>query len=152
MLTATGPKLIEYNVRFGDPETQAMMMRLDSDLLKLLVATVDGKLDAITPGWSDEAALTVVMASRGYPGAYAKGSEIRGIAHAEAIGGVKVFHAGTATSEGKLVSAGGRVLNVTARGGSIAEARSRAYEAVARIDWPDGFCRTDIGRRAAERT
>ncbi len=152
MLTATGPQLIEYNVRFGDPETQAMMMRLDSDLLALLVATVEGKLDAVTPRWSDEAALTVVMASKGYPGAYDKDSEIRGVSDAEAIGGVKVFHAGTATRGGKLVSAGGRVLNVTARGSSIAEARRRAYDAVARIDWPDGFCRTDIGRRAAEGT
>jgi phosphoribosylamine--glycine ligase len=144
----TAPKLIEYNVRFGDPETQAMMMRLDSDLLALLVATVERTLDAVAPRWSDEAALTVVMASKGYPGAYAKGSDIKGIADAETIGGVKVFHAGTAMGGGKLVSAGGRVLNVTARGGSIAEARRRAYEAVARIDWPDGFCRTDIGRAA----
>jgi phosphoribosylamine--glycine ligase len=152
MLTATGPKLIEYNVRFGDPETQAMMMRLDSDLLALLAATVQGKLDAATPRWSDEAALTVVMASKGYPGAYAKGSEIRGVANAEAIGGVKVFHAGTATRGAELVSTGGRVLDVTARGTSIGEARKLAYEAVARIDWPDGFCRSDIGRRAAEWT
>jgi phosphoribosylamine--glycine ligase len=152
MLTATGPKLIEYNVRFGDPETQAMMMRLDSDLLELLVATAQAKLDAVKPSWSDEAALTVVMASRGYPGAYAKGTAIMGIAAAEAIGGVKVFHAGTALNGGRLVSAGGRVLNVTARGRSIAEAQSRAYEAVARIDWPDGYCRSDIGRRAAEGT
>jgi phosphoribosylamine--glycine ligase len=150
MLTATGPKLIEYNVRFGDPETQAMMMRLDSDLLELLVSTVKGKLAQVAPRWNDDAALTVVMASKGYPGGYAKGSEIKGIADAEAVGGVKVFHAGTAMSAGRLVSAGGRVLNVTARGGSIAEARNRAYEAVARIGWPEGFCRTDIGRRAAE--
>jgi phosphoribosylamine--glycine ligase len=127
-------------------------MRLDSDLLALLAATVEGKLDLVTPRWSDEAALTVVMASKGYPGVYAKGSEIEGIVAAEAVGGVKVFHAGTATRGSKLVSAGGRVLNVTARGSSIAEARKRAYEAVARIDWPDGFCRTDIGRRAAEGT
>jgi phosphoribosylamine--glycine ligase len=129
-----------------------MMMRLDSDLLALLVATAEGNIDAAAPRWSDEAALTVVMASKGYPGTYAKGSEIKGIGDAEAIGEVKVFHAGTAMSGSKLVAAGGRVLNVTARGSSIAEARRRAYEAVARIDWPAGFCRTDIGRRAAEGT
>jgi phosphoribosylamine--glycine ligase len=150
MLTDAGPKLIEYNVRFGDPETQAMMVRLDSDLLELIVATVEGRLDSAAPKWSDAAALTVVMANKGYPGAYGKGSEIAGIAEAEAVGAVKVFHAGTAISAGKLVSAGGRVLNVTARGASIAAARKRAYDALARIDWPDGFCRSDIGRRAAE--
>ena len=150
MLTDAGPKLIEYNVRFGDPETQAMMMRLDSDLLELIVATVEGRLGSAAPKWSDGAALTVVMASKGYPGAYGKGSEIAGIAEAEAVGDVKVFHAGTAISGGKLVSAGGRVLNVTAQGASIAAARKSAYDALARIDWPDGFCRSDIGRRAAE--
>ena len=151
MLTSTGPQLIEYNVRFGDPETQAMMMRLESDLLELLVATAEGKLNAISPQWSNEAALTVVMASTGYPGAYQKGSEINGIANLEALENIMVFHAGTATSEGKLVSAGGRVLNVTARGGSIGEARKRAYEAIGRLDWPDGFCRSDIGQLVAER-
>lgn len=149
MLTAAGPQLIEYNVRFGDPETQAMMMRLESDLLEMLLATAEGRLDTLAPQWSDDAALTVVVASRGYPGSYGKGAEIRGIAEAEALGDVKVFHAGTAVNEGKLVSAGGRVLNVTARGRTIAEARQRAYDAVGRIDWPDGFCRTDIGGRAA---
>jgi phosphoribosylamine--glycine ligase len=111
---------------------------------------VEGRLDSAAPKWSDAAALTVVMASKGYPGAYGKGSEIAGIAEAEAVGAVKVFHAGTAISAGKLVSAGGRVLNVTARGASIAAARKSAYDALARIDWPDGFCRSDIGRRAAE--
>ena len=149
MLTATGPQLIEYNVRFGDPETQAMMLRLQSDLLEMLLATAEGRLDTLAPQWSDDAALTVVMASKGYPGAYGKGAEIKGIAEAEALGEIKVFQAGTAMNEGKLVSAGGRVLNVTARGRTIAEARQRAYDAVDRIDWPEGFCRSDIGGRAA---
>jgi len=149
MLTADGPKLIEYNVRFGDPETQPMMMRLDSDLLELLVATVEGTLDRVTPRWSDHAALSVVMAAKGYPGAYQKGSVITGIAEAEAVSGVKVFQAGTALAGNALVAAGGRVLNVTARGRTIAEARKRAYEAVGKIDWADGFCRSDIGARAA---
>jgi phosphoribosylamine--glycine ligase len=137
-------------VRFGDPETQPMMMRLDSDLLELLVATVDGTLDKVRPRWSDDAALSVVMATKGYPGAYKKGGVIRGVAEAEALDRVKVFHAGTALANGSLVSAGGRVLNVTARGRSIQEARTRAYEAVGKIDWADGFCRSDIGARAAE--
>jgi phosphoribosylamine---glycine ligase len=151
MLTAEGPKLIEYNVRFGDPETQPMMMRLDSDLLELLVATVKGTLKTVTPRWSGDSALSVVMASRGYPGAYDKGSRIGGIAEAERLDGVKVFHAGTALVEGALVSAGGRVLNVTARGASIEDARKQAYEAVGRIDWANGFSRSDIGARAAAR-
>jgi phosphoribosylamine--glycine ligase len=148
MLTAEGPKLIEYNVRFGDPETQALVMRLDSDLLPLLHASAKGGLAAEAPRWSADAALTVVMAAKGYPGVYAKGGEISGLLAAEEIPGVKVFHAGTALKDGRLVSAGGRVLNVTARGKTIAEAQKRAYEAVERIDWPDGFSRSDIGYRA----
>ena len=152
MLTAEGPKLIEYNVRFGDPETQPMMMRLDSDLLELLVATVKSTLKTVTAAmerrrrrfrWSWQAG--------GYPGTYDKGSRIGGIAEAERIDGVKIFHAGTALIEGALVSAGGRVLNVTARGASIEDARKRAYGAVGMIDWANGFCRSDIGARAAER-
>ncbi len=148
MLTADGPKLIEYNVRFGDPETQAMMLRLDDDLLALLVATAEGRLAGVVPRWSDDAALTVVMAARGYPGAYAKGGVVSGIAAANAMPGVKVFQAGTAIAGGKLVAAGGRVLNVTARGATIAEAQARAYAAVDIIDWADGFYRHDIGKRA----
>ncbi|HVY19910.1 MAG TPA: phosphoribosylamine--glycine ligase [Bauldia sp.] len=150
MLTAEGPQLIEYNVRFGDPETQAMMLRLEGDLLALLVATAEGRLDGIAPRWSSDAALTVVMAARGYPGAYARGDAIGGIARADAMPGVKVFHAGTATAGGRLVAAGGRVLNVTARGATIAEAQARAYAAVDAIDWPGGFCRRDIGWRAGK--
>jgi phosphoribosylamine--glycine ligase len=148
MLTAAGPKLIEYNVRFGDPETQAMMLRLDSDLLELLTATADGRLAEVKPRWRADAALTVVMAARGYPGASEKGSAIRGIERANGLPGVKVFHAGTALTADALVAAGGRVLNVTARGATIAEARARAYAGVAAIDWPGGFCRSDIGARA----
>jgi phosphoribosylamine--glycine ligase len=148
MLTAEGPKLIEYNVRFGDPEAQPMMMRLTSDFLELLVATAEGRLDAMRPTWSDAAALSVVMATKGYPGSYEKGSEIRGLAAAEALGDVKVFHAGTAFDDGRLRAVGGRVLNVTATGQTHAAARDRAYAAVGRIDWPEGFYRHDIGARA----
>ena len=123
-------------------------MRLDSDLLDLLQATVAGRLAAAAPRWSGDAALTVVMAAKGYPGAYAKGAPIAGVERAEALPGVQVFHAGTAVAGGRLVSAGGRVLNVTARGATIAEARARAYAAAALIDFPGGFCRRDIGARA----
>ncbi len=151
MITAEGPKLIEYNVRFGDPEAQVLMMRLDSDIIDLMTATLGERLDAVTPMWSADAALTVVMAAKGYPGAYAKGAPIGGIDKAEALPGVVVFQAGTAVKDGVLVSAGGRVLNVTARAPTIGEAQARAYAAVGLIDWPDGFCRRDIGARAAGR-
>jgi phosphoribosylamine--glycine ligase len=148
MLTASGPKLIEYNVRFGDPETQAMMMRLDSDLLELMLASVEGRLDSVQARWSADFALTVVMAAKGYPGAYRRGGTIGGLVDAEAAGNIKVFQAGTALEDGRLVANGGRVLNVTARGATIAEARDRAYRALAKINFPDGFCRRDIGVRA----
>ncbi len=148
MLTADGPKLIEYNVRFGDPECQCLMMRLDSDLLALMLAVAESRLAEAKPVWRDEAALCVVMAARGYPGTYRRGEAIDDIAKAEALGGVEVFHAGTALKDGRLVSAGGRVLGVTALGATIAAAQERAYEAVAAIDWPGGFCRHDIGWRA----
>jgi phosphoribosylamine--glycine ligase len=151
MITDAGPKLIEYNVRFGDPETQVLMLRLKSDLLPALLATVDGVLNAFDLRWHDDAAITVVMAANGYPGDYAKGGEIRGLDAAAAVEGVEVFHAGTARSDGRLVAAGGRVLNVSARGRTLTEARARAYEAVGRIDWPGGFCRSDIGWRALKR-
>jgi phosphoribosylamine---glycine ligase len=152
MITAAGPKLIEYNVRFGDPEAQVVMVRLESDLLELLHATATGRLAAApAPRWRDEAALTVVMAARGYPGRYRTGDEIGGIAEADALPGVKVFQAGTALRDGRLVANGGRVLNVTATGATIAEAQARAYAAVDRIDWPGGFCRRDIGWRAVEK-
>jgi phosphoribosylamine---glycine ligase len=148
MLTREGPKLIEYNCRFGDPECQVLMMRLEADLGELLLACAESRLSAMQPPrFSALTALTVVMAARGYPGDPARGGGIAGLAGAEATG-ARVFHAGTANgSDGSLVSAGGRVLNVTASGGTVREAQARAYAAVDRLDFPDGFCRRDIGWR-----
>ena len=151
MLTADGPKLIEYNTRFGDPETQVLMMRLKSDLLAALLAAADGVLGTFDLRWSDDVALTVAMASKGYPGAYEKGTEIRGLGAAAALEGVEIFHAGTEQRDGRLLATGGRVLNVTARGRTVAEAQARAYAAIDLIDWPGGFCRRDIGWRAIVR-
>jgi len=151
MLTPTGPKLIEYNVRFGDPECQVLMVRLKDDLLTVLNAAVDGMLDQISVRWRDDPALTVVMATEGYPGPYSRGSEIRGVEEAASLPGVEVFHAGTRRDGARLLADGGRVLNITATGRSIAEAQARAYQAVDRIDWPQGFCRRDIGWRAVGR-
>lgn len=151
MITATGPKLIEYNVRFGDPECQALLLRLRSDFLSALVATCDGMLDHFDLRWRDEAAIAVVMAARGYPGDYAKGSAIAGLDAARTVPGVEIFHAGTARRDGTLIATGGRVLNVCAHGRDITEARTRAYAAIDRIDWPGGFCRRDIGWRAVDR-
>jgi phosphoribosylamine--glycine ligase len=151
MLTEQGPKLIEYNVRFGDPEAQVLMLRLKSDLLAALLATVDGVLKTFDLRWHEDAALTVVLAANGYPGAYRQGSEIRGVEEAGAMPGVEVFHAGTRRDGGRLLASGGRVLNVTARGKTVSEAQQRAYAAVARINWPAGFYRTDIGWRAIAR-
>ena len=151
MITRDGPKLYEYNVRFGDPECQVLMMRLKSDLLAALLATADGVLDSFDLRWRDEVALTVVMAAKGYPGDYAKGTEIRGLEAAGSVEGVEIFHAGTQRDGERLIAAGGRVLGVTALGRTVAEAQARAYQAVARIDWPEGFCRKDIGWRAVAR-
>ncbi|MEZ0213159.1 MAG: phosphoribosylamine--glycine ligase [Xanthobacteraceae bacterium] len=148
MITRDGPKLIEYNVRFGDPECQVLMNRLEGDLLTLLYAVATGDLRRQRVAWRPDAAIAVVMAARGYPGAYGKGSAIGGLIEAGAMPGVTVFQAGTARDGDTLVAQGGRVLNVTARGASLAQARERAYAAVAQIDWPEGFCRTDIGWRA----
>ncbi len=148
MLTATGPKLLEYNVRFGDPECQVLMLRLRSDLLPALLAACSGGLGSFALRWLDDAALVVVMAANGYPGGYARGTPIAGVAAAEAIPGAKVFHAGTALHDGRLVASGGRVLGVCATGPTLRVARDRAYAAVDRIDWPGGFCRRDIGWRA----
>jgi phosphoribosylamine--glycine ligase len=148
MIGKNGPKLIEYNVRFGDPECQVLMMRLKDDLLTLLLASADGALDKMSVRWRNEAALSVVMASKGYPGSYAKGSEIRNIIQASQGDDVEIFHAGTAMKDGKLIATGGRVLNVSALGRTVAEAQKRAYQAVDLIDWPEGFCRRDIGWRA----
>jgi phosphoribosylamine--glycine ligase len=151
MLTAEGPKLIEYNVRFGDPECQVLMMRLKDDLLTLLKATVDGVLDQVSVRWRDEAALCVVMATKGYPGPYSVGSEIGGLRDAADLPGVEIFHAGTRREGDRVVAAGGRVLGVTALGSTVGEAQQRAYAAVDRIRWPEGFCRRDIGWRAVAR-
>ncbi|HTO81285.1 MAG TPA: phosphoribosylamine--glycine ligase, partial [Methylomirabilota bacterium] len=149
MLTADGPKLLEYNVRFGDPECQVLCVRLMSDLLPALLASHDGQLGNFHLRWHDKAALTVVMAAKGYPDAYKKGTEIRGLEQAAALSDVTIFHAGTTRDAGgRLLANGGRVLNVTATGKTIAEAQARAYQAVDLIDWPDGFCRRDIGWRA----
>ena len=151
MITEDGPKLIEYNVRFGDPETQVLMMRLKSDLLAAMLATADGVLKDFDMRWHGEAALTVVMAARGYPGTPLKGTEIRGLEAARQAEGVEIFHAGTKAEGGRILADGGRVLNVTARGRTVAEAQKRAYGAIAKINWPEGFFRTDIGWRAVER-
>ena len=150
MITDTGPKLIEYNVRFGDPECQVLMMRLRDDLLVLLEAAADGQLSHMSARWRGEAALTVVMAASGYPGTPSKGSVIRGLEQASAVG-VEIFHAGTAERDGAILANGGRVLNVTAMAASVGEAQRKAYAAVDLIDWPEGFCRRDIGWRAVER-
>jgi phosphoribosylamine--glycine ligase len=149
MLTAEGPKLIEYNVRFGDPEAQVLMMRLESDLVALMLACAQGRLEGMRIAWRDQTALTVVMAARGYPGTPQKGGKIA-LNDAEADG-AKVFHAGTAIKDGALVANGGRVLNVTALGRSVTEAQARAYQAVDRISFPTGFCRRDIGWREVAR-
>lgn len=152
MLTAEGPKLIEYNARFGDPECQVLMMRLKSDIVPLLLAVADGALKTVDVRWRDEAALTVVMAAKGYPEAPLKGTVIRGLDKAAAIEGVEIFHAGTKVIDGAVTAYGGRVLNVTALGRDVAEAQARAYRAVDLIDWPEGFCRRDIGWRAVGRS
>jgi phosphoribosylamine--glycine ligase len=151
MITAQGPKLIEYNVRFGDPECEVLMPRLKSDIVPAFLAACDGVLDAFDLRWSDEAALTVVLAARGYPGTPEKGSVIRGIDKAEALEDVLIFHAGTKQGAVDLVANGGRVLNVVGLGKSVSEAQKRAYEGVDKIDWPEGFCRRDIGWQAVKR-
>ncbi len=141
------PRLVEYNVRFGDPEAQVLMMRLGAQALDLMQACAEGRLAEARVNWAEDHAITVVMAAKGYPGAYEKGSEIRGLEALPEDSRNMVFHAGTARAEGRLVAAGGRVLNVTARGETLGEARDRAYAMVDAIDWPEGFCRRDIGWR-----
>jgi phosphoribosylamine--glycine ligase len=149
MITAKGPELIEYNVRFGDPECQVLMMRLKSDLLELLHAAATGSLDQVSAEWTKDVALTVVMASKGYPGAYQKGTAIGALP--QTGDGEKIFHAGTALQDGKLIATGGRVLNVTATGATVAEAQAKAYRLAKMIQWENGFCRSDIGWRAVQR-
>ncbi len=151
MITEEGPKLIEYNVRFGDPECQPLVMRLKSDLLEALLACADGRLDEIKLKWHKDAALLVVMAAEGYPGHYEKGTVINGVDKAESHKDVVVFHAGTARDNGALTANGGRVLGIGAMASSVKEAQKRAYKAVDEIDWPEGFCRRDIGWRAVNR-
>lgn len=150
MLTQVGPKVLEYNVRFGDPECQPILMRLKSDLLDILEATVDGKLDEIEPPvWDPRPSICVVMASQGYPGEYENGKEITGLDAAAGIEDVKVFHAGTKLVDGKVLTNGGRVLGVTALGSSLATAKLNAYTAVKEIRWPGAWCRKDISDKAA---
>jgi phosphoribosylamine--glycine ligase len=151
MITSAGPKLIEYNVRFGDPECQVLMLRLMSDLVPALLASCDGVLKNFDLRWYTDAALTVVMAAKGYPGPYAKGSVIEGLDAAASVEGVEIFHAGTLAQEGCILAHGGRVLDVCATGKTIAQAQARAYRAVDCIRWSDGFCRRDIGVRAVAR-
>jgi len=151
MITASGPQLIEYNVRFGDPECQVLMLRLMSDLLPALIAARDGQLKHFDLRWYPDTALTVVMAAKGYPGNYAKGSVIEGLDAAAQVEGVEIFHAGTKADGKRILANGGRVLNVCARGETVAQAQQRAYSAIDKINWPDGFCRRDIGWRAIAR-
>ncbi|NNE57160.1 MAG: phosphoribosylamine--glycine ligase [Hellea sp.] len=150
MMTDDGPKLIEYNARFGDPECQVLMRRLSTDVMDIFIAAEAGKLSKLeAPAWFEETVVNVVLAAQGYPGEYEKGSEIQGIETANEMEGVKIFHAGTKSDDGKVLSNGGRVLNVTASGDSVKEAIDRAYEAIDEaIDWPEGFCRRDIAHHA----
>lgn len=151
MITDTGPKLIEYNARFGDPECQVLMSRLKSDIVPAFMASATGTLDTIALDWSANAAITIVMANEGYPASYVKGSVIKGITEAEKATGAMVFHAGTKLEDGNVTAIGGRVLNVTAMGKNVTEAQKVAYDAVKAIDWPEGFYRNDIGWRAVAR-
>jgi len=151
MVTKDGPKLIEYNARFGDPECQVLMLRMMSDILPALIACADGQLKNFSLRWFDDAALTVIMATKGYPGEYGKGSRIEGVEEAMKIEGVEILHAGTVLKDGHLLANGGRVLNVCATGKTVTEAQRRAYAGVDKIDWPEGFCRRDIGLLAVER-
>jgi phosphoribosylamine--glycine ligase len=151
MLTADGPKLFEYNVRFGDPECQVLMLRMMSDIVPALLASCDGQLKNFDLRWFPEPALTVVMAAKGYPGDYAKGTRIEGLDDAAKVEGAEIFHAGTVAKDGHILANGGRVLNVCAMGKTIVDAQRHAYQAVDRINWPEGFCRRDIGWQAVER-
>ena len=147
MLTESGPQLVEFNVRFGDPECQALLPRLMTDLGQLLHGGAESMLAHMDLRWYAEHVMTVVMAARGYPGEYARGSEIRGLNAAAEVEGVTIFHAGTRMEDGRVFADGGRVLNVTGSGATLEQARERAYAAIERIDWPEGFCRRDIGWR-----
>jgi phosphoribosylamine--glycine ligase len=152
MMTDSGPKVLEYNVRFGDPECQPLMMRLDADLAELMLACVQGNLDKVDVSWSEETALCVVLAAHGYPGAYKKGMEIKGVEKAEKLDKVKVFQAGTKKEEGRILSSGGRVLGVTALGADLSEAKDQAYEAVNCIEFENCYYRRDIGEKGLKRS
>jgi phosphoribosylamine--glycine ligase len=149
MLTVGGPRVLEYNVRFGDPECQPLLMRLESDLVEIMLAAVEGRLNEVAPPrWSPQSAVCVVMASAGYPGEIKTGQEIRGLDEAALVDNVKVFHAGTRRVDGRVVTAGGRVLGVTAKADSIAAAKLQAYRAVKCIRWHGAWCRKDISDKA----
>ena len=148
MLTEDGPKLVEYNARFGDPECQVLMLRLKSDLVPALLATAQGDISSLDLEWYDEDAMTVVMAAQGYPGSYPKGSQINNLDAAVADTDTQIFHAGTKTENGKTLAVGGRVLNVTSKGQDLRAARDKAYAALEKVDWQEGFYRRDIGWRA----
>ena len=148
MITKGGPRTLEFNVRFGDPETQPILSRLKSYLLEVMLAVCDGRLDQITLEWDPRPAVCVVMASGGYPGDYEKGKKISGLDEAGQMKDVVVFHAGTAEQDGEIVTAGGRVLGVTAMGDTVAEAKAQAYKAVAKIDFEGAYCRKDIADKA----
>jgi phosphoribosylamine--glycine ligase len=148
MLTSDGPKILEFNVRFGDPECQVILPRLMSDLVSALMATRDGELDHFDVRWLPKVALNVVMAARGYPGPYERNTEIRGLEKLDSLDDIHVFHSGTSENSGKIIATGGRVLGITALGDNVAEAQEKAYGAIGLIDWPSGFCRGDIGWRA----
>jgi len=150
MITDQGPKLFEYNVRFGDPECQVLMLRMMSDVVPAFLAACDGELKHFNLRWYPDAAIAVVMAAKGYPGDYKKGTRIDGLDDAGKLEGVEIFHAGTIAKDGVVLANGGRVLNVCALGKTVTEARSRAYAAVDRIRWSDGFCRRDIAWQAVE--
>jgi phosphoribosylamine--glycine ligase len=151
MLTEDGPKLIEFNVRFGDPECEVLLRRLKSDLLPALIAAREGRLDTLRLDWDARAAVGVVMAAEGYPAAPRKGTVIRGLDAAATVAEVEIFHAGTARRDGRLIADGGRVLVVTALGQNVGAAQALAYHAIDQIEWPEGFCRHDIGWRAIQR-
>ncbi len=151
MITDKGPELIEYNVRFGDPECQCLMVRLTSDIVPILMACADGTLNQIDAEWSDNVSLNVVMAAKGYPGSYEKNTEIKNLDQAGSSDNMVIFHAGTKKENEKIFATGGRVLNVTAMAPSVTAAKNDAYAALDQIDWPQGFCRRDIGWRAVER-
>jgi phosphoribosylamine--glycine ligase len=148
MIKDGAPRLVEYNVRFGDPECQVLMMRLGGQVLDLLHACAQNRLAEVTPNWADDHALTIVMAADGYPGSYTKGSQINGLDAMPETSSEMTFHAGTAEKDGHIIATGGRVLNITARGATLEDAHAKAYAMIKDIDWPDGFYRNDIGHRA----